>query len=167
MHIYKSIALPSVEYVRLQHLMLTMIGSRTALASILRRKLGSATALPASSSVDDDIAVSGRQVHFKVDGRHDEVRMLTWQPPKRADETDLSLLSPRGLALLGLGPGESVSYGTEGGRTEFLEVERISEGEARTPNQRVKATRASRVVDAKEIVPITVTGNAVKGGMNA
>ena len=59
---YKSMNLPSAEYVRLQQLMLTMIGSRTALASILRRKLSAAA--PVSSTVGSDVALSGRQVDF-------------------------------------------------------------------------------------------------------
>lgn len=120
---YKSMNLPSAEYVRLQQLMLTMIGSRTVLASILRRKLGAAA--PVSSPVGSDVALSGRQVDFKIDGRQSQTGVLTWRPPKRGDATGLSLLSPRGLALLGLVPGETIAYSTESGRTELLEVAEV------------------------------------------
>ncbi len=166
MHIYKSIALPSIEYVRLQHLMLTMIGSRTVLASVLRRKLGSGGPVSASA-VAPYIAVSGRQVHFKIDGQHEEVRVLTWQPQKRGDATNLSLLSPRGLALLGLGPGESISYSTEGGRTEFLEVERVTDGQAAAPDRSVKRIKTPHLGSLADGVHITAPAGAFAGGPNA
>jgi regulator of nucleoside diphosphate kinase len=117
--------LPWVEYRRLQRLMLTMIGGRSAFAAILRRKLGSTSpALP--PSVSQDIAVSGGRVQFKVDGKEADERTLTWRHDERDDARSLSLLSPRGLALLGLSPGSRISYQTEGGRTEHLEVDRVS-----------------------------------------
>ena len=128
---YKSMTLPSAEYVRLQQLMHTMIGSRTVLASILRRKLGAAA--PVSSPVGSDVALSGRQVDFKIDGQQSQTGVLTWRPQKRGDATGLSLLSPRGLALLGLVHGETATYSTESGRTEFLEVVGVAEIPARTP----------------------------------
>jgi hypothetical protein len=118
------ISLPLGDYLRLQRLMRTMIGSRTALASVLRRKLGSANP-KLTSSMPRDRAVSGTRVRFRVDRREPQERLLTWQPPSAGDTGTLSLLSARGLALLGLGPGQSVTYRTQGDRTEFLELERL------------------------------------------
>ena len=165
MHVYKSIALPSFEYARLQNLMLTMIGSRTVLASVLRRKLGSADPVSASD-VAADIAVSGRRVQFRIDGQHSEEGVLTWEPPKRGDTVNLSLRSPRGLAMLGLGPGASVSYVTEGGRTEFLEVERVSEGEVHAADRglsRIKTLHPSGIPDRMRII---ASEGAFAGGQN-
>jgi regulator of nucleoside diphosphate kinase len=170
MHLYKSIALPSFEYARLQHLMLTMIGSRTALASVLRRKLGAGEPVSASA-VAADIALSGREVHFGIDGRHSETRILTWDPQKRGDASNLSLLSPRGLALLGLRPGESVSYHTEGGRTEFLKVERVTDGETHAPAHTVSRTAhtVSRITTPQlpDIPESTRIAGPAEGGPNA
>jgi len=84
--------------------MLTMIGSRTVLAALLRRKLGSSVPAP-SLSLAPDRAVSGKRVRFSVDGGAEDARILTWQPPAFEDRSTLSLLSPRGLALMGLRPG--------------------------------------------------------------
>jgi hypothetical protein len=129
LHYYStSIVLPVEEYARLQRLMLTMIGGRSALASILRRKLGAAT--PVSSALRPDVAVSGREVHFKVDGEQLRSGVLTWAAPKRGDTAALSLLTPRGLALLGLCPGETTAYVTRSGRTEHLELDHVAEGKA-------------------------------------
>jgi transcription elongation GreA/GreB family factor len=69
--------------------------------------------------------MSGSHVHFRVDGRRSHDRILTWQPPQRGDTVHLSLLSPRGLALLGLAAGDSVAYRTDRARTEFLEVDEV------------------------------------------
>ena len=161
-HAYKSIALPITEYRRLQQLMLTMIGSRTALASILRRKLGSARAV--SGAVASSVALSDTRVRYRVDGQHVEERILTWDAPTRSGTTHLSLLSPRGLALLGLCPGESVEYRTERGRTEFLKVEEVS---------LLEKPRTMRVVgrprDILDIAspPFAAPDGAIAGGQHA
>lgn len=138
---YNSIDLPSAEYDQLQNLMLTMIGSRTALASMLRRKLGSAGR--ATSRVSPDVVMSGRRVQFRIDGQQSEARVLSWKPQKRGDPGQLSLLSPRGLALLGLSPGQSISYSTQEGRMEFLEVERVAEVDAPAKTRRTATTQSS------------------------
>ena len=162
MHRYKSLSLPSSEYGRLQHLMLTMIGSRTVLASVLRRKLGSARPVSASD-VAADIAVSGRRVRFRIDGQHSQEGLLTWKPPRRGDTVNLSLRSPRGLALLGLGPGATVSYTTQGGRTEFLEVENVTEDEVNVTDRRASWIKMSGIEADVRAAPSA----AFRGGVNA
>jgi regulator of nucleoside diphosphate kinase len=117
--------LSSTDYARLQRLMLTMIGSRTVLAALLRRKLGASAPAP-SSSLASNRAVSGKRVRFSIDGGRAEECVLTWQPPRSGDRNTLSLLSPRGLALMGLTPGEFLFYRTESDRTEFIRVESVS-----------------------------------------
>lgn len=140
MNTHKSIALPAAEYERLQRLMLTMIGSRSVLASVLRRKLGSARPTR-SFAADRKFATSGIVVSFRVDREHHEHRILSWEPPRQRDTVHLSLLSPRGLALLGLGPGEAIAYRTASGRTEYLEVDRVSAAES--PKRSTNATTSS------------------------
>jgi len=161
---YKSMNLPSAEYIRLQQLMLTMIGSRTVLASVLRRKLGAAT--PVSSPISSDVALSGRKVEFKIDGGQSQTGVLTWRSPKRGDATSLSLLSPRGLALLGLVPGETVIYSTESGRTEFLEVVGVAETAARTPAASTTRDAPPRGTD-RGVTRATSFAEEIHGGANA
>lgn len=112
--------------------MLTMIGRRTTLASVLRRKLGSAAST--QSSATRDVATSGMRVRFRVNRQHAEERILSWEPQKHADDVHLSLLSPRGLALLGLGAGETIAYRKASGRTEFFEIEEVFAAEHQTPS---------------------------------
>jgi transcription elongation GreA/GreB family factor len=155
--------LPSNEYRRLQRLMLTMIGRRTALASVLRRKLGSAgSALPSAAR---DVAVSGKRVRFRVDGQHVEERILGWEPPRRRDTVHLSLLSPRGLALLGLGPGEAIAYRTATGRTEFLAVEQVFAAEPHRPSRNAPSPLRD-ILDVASI-HFTAPDGASPGGQHA
>lgn len=116
--------LSSTDYARLQGLMCTLIGSRTPLAAVLRRKLGSAVIM-LPSDAGPDLVSSGRRVRFTIDGDQSAERALVWQPQKRGDTMNLSLRTPRGLALLGLRIGDSASYQTDNGRTEHLEVEYV------------------------------------------
>lgn len=148
--------LSSHDYARLQGLMCTMIGSRTPLAALLRRKLGSAVVM-LPSDAGPDLVSSGRRVRFSVDGKRPEEATLVWEPQDRGVST-LSLTGPRGLALLGLSIGQSISYQTDRGRTEFLEIDYVFPGigepavlaEA-SPARRVRARSAGRPeVDAVE-----------------
>lgn len=160
------IFLPTSEYRRLQRLMLTMIGRRTALASVLRRKLGAAAPGRSSAPVHD-VATSGTRVRFRVNGQHAEERLLSWEPPKHGDDTvHLSLLSPRGLALLGLGRGETIAYRTASGRTEFLEIEQVSAVETRKPS---RVTAASPLRDILDVASahLTAQNGAISGGQHA
>jgi len=124
--VHPPVTLSSADFARLQRLMLTMIGSKTALAALLRRKLGASVPAP-SSIVSADRAVSGRQVRFSVNRRTAEERVLTWEPYEEGDRKMLSLLSARGLALMGLTPGASIFYRTDGHETEFIRVESVSD----------------------------------------
>jgi len=124
MHDDHATILSSADYARLQGLMCTLIGSRTALAGLLRRKLGSAVVM-LPSDAGPDLAMSGRRVRFTIDGASTGERVLTWDPPKRNTAAYLSLQQPRGLALLGLSIGQSISYETDTGRREFLEVDYV------------------------------------------
>ena len=164
-HSYKSIVLPLAEYVRLQQLMLTLIGSRTVLASILRRKLGAAA--PVASAIRPDLALSGRRVEFRIDGGQYSVATLSWLPQKRGNATSLSLLSPRGLALLGLGPGESIAYTTDSGKTEFLEVIQVAEVKIRVPAGSARPKTAQQVDDTLDLSRPTAPAAETEGATNA
>lgn len=159
-----SIVLPVEDYARLQRLMLTMIGSRSVLASVLRRKLGAAA--PVASAVRPDVAVSGREVHFKVDGEQSLSGMLNWGPPKRGDTAALSLLTPRGLALLGLCPGETFAYVTQGGRTEYLEMDHVVETMARR-DRPMMGLRTRRRGAAGNVHPVVAPAPRMDRAANA
>jgi regulator of nucleoside diphosphate kinase len=160
---HPQIFLPLNEYRRLQRLMHTMIGGKTAFASVLRRKLGSARSVLPSAAARD-VAMSGVRVRFRIDRRGSQDRILTWRPPQRDDRAHLSLLSPRGLALLGLSPGESIFYRTAEDRTELLEVE-----EVRTVDGRETSTDIPRLRDIPGAASLHshASNDAPTGGQHA
>jgi hypothetical protein len=123
MHDYHPTILSADEYDRLQAMMCTMIGARTPLASLLRLKLGSAKVMPITE-IGPDVVTSGRRVRFK-DGRYKlDERTLLWSPVS-GDDDWLLLSTTRGLSLLGLQTGQSISYLTDRRRTEFIRVEYV------------------------------------------
>lgn len=154
--------LPVSEYERLQRLMLTMIGSRSSLAEVLRRKLGAATAVTTDDG-DRDIALSGTRVLFRIDGEWAADQILSWTSPRRTDAAHLWLLLPRGLALLGLRAGQSISYRTQDHRTEFLEIEQV------LPGCPVAAAGSKRTFPDVAVVAATSSGltSDVGGGYHA
>jgi regulator of nucleoside diphosphate kinase len=109
---------------RLQAMMCTMIGARTPLAGLLRQKLGSAVVM-LPTDVGPDVVMAGRRVRFTIDGVRSEERSIIWEPQIRGDRLKLSLRVPRGLALLGLSAGQSISYTTATRRTELLEIDYV------------------------------------------
>ncbi|MGN6685445.1 MAG: hypothetical protein ACTHKD_15690 [Devosia sp.] len=101
-----------------------MIGADTPLASLVRRKLGSAIVM-LECDVGSNVIAPGRRVRFTIDGYRTKERTLTWEPHVRGDRRNVSLLAPTGLALLGLSVGESISYRTATRRIEFIQVDHV------------------------------------------
>lgn len=124
MHAHHPTILSTEDHDRLQAMMCTVIGARTPLAALLRRKLGSAVVMHAGD-IPPDVVTSGSLVRFQADGGPLLERRLLWQEQRRGGSRNLSLHLPRGLALLGLGIGQSIAYRTNGHRTERLEVDYV------------------------------------------
>ncbi len=130
---YTTTLLSADDHDRLQGVLCTMIGGRSPFARLVRQKLAAAAIVP-DEELGPDLVTSGRRIRFSVNGRPSQERTLLWAPPVKGNRRHLSLHSPRGLALLGLRAGESISYITDGRRTEFLEVEEVfDEDEAAVP----------------------------------
>ena len=131
MHDYSPTILSAVDYARLQGMMCTLIGSQTALASLLRRKLD-AVVIMRPDDAGPDVVTSGRSVRFRINDRDRDERKLTWLAASaKVDPSLISLREVRGLALLGLSAGQSIAYGTSDGNGEFLTVERVLSDEDR------------------------------------
>jgi len=148
MHYDHPTLLTAADHARLQGLMCTMIGSRTPLASLVRRKLGSAVLLE-PEDIGADLVTSGRLVRFTIDGEETEERVLTWKPPKRGDTSSMSLLVPRGLALFGLSAGQFIAYPTQGGRTEHIEIKDV-----------LSEIEPAKPLPAREEVAVHLVGSA-------
>lgn len=121
------------DHARLQVLMATLTGRRTPLAELVRRKLGTAV-LILPSELTPDLVTSGRQVRFNLDGVRSEECTLVWSPNERTTGHALSLLIPRGLALLGLSIGQEISFRTDDDRIQSVAIEYV------VPNGHLAAT---------------------------
>jgi regulator of nucleoside diphosphate kinase len=93
-------------------------------AALLRQELGRALIVPPDQAPKYIVRLNSR-VEFidQVSGRRS---MVTLVEPDEADmgENRLSVLDPRGAALLGLRPGDAFSW-TVDGRSQLLTVERV------------------------------------------
>lgn len=105
------------------------------------------------------------RVRFRVNRRHAEERILSWEPQKHGDDV-LSLLSPRGLALLGLGAGDTIAYRTASGRTEFLEIEEVFAAEHRRPSPTTATSPLRDILDVAS-AHSTAPEGAITGGQHA
>ena len=91
---------------------------------------------------------------------------LSWDSPSRVDTLHLSLLSPRGLALLGLGLGQTIAYRTATGRTEFLQIDQVSAVE-KDKSARNAATSPLRDILDVASTHLTAPNGAISGGQYA
>jgi hypothetical protein len=124
MHDHQPTILSTRDHDRLQAMMCVMIGARTPLASLVRHKLGSAIVM-LPSDIAPDVVAPGRRIRFTIDGYRTKERTLKWESQVRGDRWNLSLQGARGLALLGLSVGASISYRTATRRTEFIEIDHV------------------------------------------
>ena len=124
MHDHHPTIISTRDHDRLQALMCGLIGARTPLAGLVRHKLGSAVVM-LPSDIGSDVVAPGRRVRFTIDGYQTKERWLTWRPPVRGDRWNVSLQVARGLALLGLSVGASISYRTATRRTEFIQIDHV------------------------------------------
>lgn len=124
MYDYHPTLLAADDHGRLRGLMATLIGGRSPLAALVRRKLGTAVSV-LRSDVAPDLVTSGLRVRFKVNGVRTEDRTLVWNLNQGTTTPALSLLRPSGLALLGLSIGQSISFQNSHRKTETVLIEYV------------------------------------------
>ena len=136
MQIHHPTTLTADDHAMLERLMCTLSGSQDPIAALLRRKLETAVILH-PQAYSDDLVTSNRRVRYSVNGAQETEHLLTWDKPEAADAAAISLQQPRGLALLGLRKGQSISFPTETG----IETAEIT-GVYPVPGRRAEAAPA-------------------------
>ncbi|MBB4053578.1 transcription elongation GreA/GreB family factor/uncharacterized protein YjiS (DUF1127 family) [Devosia subaequoris] len=124
MQINHPTTLTADDHVMLARFMRALSESEKSLAAMARRKLETAVILHPQAAADDLVS-SGRRVRYCVNGAIEAEHALTWDLPKTAAASAISLRRPLGLALLGLRTGQSVAFPTEAG-IETVEVIGVS-----------------------------------------
>lgn len=112
------------DHAQLERLMCTLTGRRSQLAALVRRKLETAVII-VPHEAPADLVTSGRQVRYSVDGTQEAEGILSWDRPMAGDQFTLFIQEARGLALLGLRVGQSISVSTDG-EIETIAVEEVS-----------------------------------------
>lgn len=112
------------DHTQLERLMCTLTGSKSPLAAMVRRKLESAVIVHFQDA-DKDLVTSGRRVRYSIDGAREAERILSWDRPIFGDESTICIQDLRGLALLGLRAGQSISISGNSG-IETIEVEKVT-----------------------------------------
>lgn len=96
----------------------------TAIARLLRRKLAHAR-VSFREDIAPCIATINSRVEFRADDGPAQASMLTFGGESALPGAALSVSTLRGLALLGLTEGQSITIDRPDGRTEVLRLERI------------------------------------------
>lgn len=94
------------------------------LVELLRRKLASAQVV-FSNEADADVVTLNCRVVFSVDGGSPHTRVVTQGPIEGMVGLTIPITVPRGLALLGLRKGQSISVDCGRGVTETVRVDDI------------------------------------------
>ena len=75
--------------------------------------------------VPDDVVRMGSTVTFKSDDGHTRTLKLVYPADESLDEHRLSVMTPVGAALIGLGTGQSISWTARDGKHHRLTVTKV------------------------------------------
>lgn len=101
-----------------------------AFLRLLRRKLTSAT-IVFEDDLDDAVAAIGRRVEFQIDGAVIDSCILSNDEGAAQSRLKLPITTMRGLALLGLCAGTSITIERADGGGERLHLSKVYRGPAR------------------------------------
>jgi regulator of nucleoside diphosphate kinase len=119
------ITITASDYCRLRSLARRALSERHPVGDFLFSELGRAE-IAKDSELSKDHVRMGAWVTFRTDWRWDtERRLLVYPDDYRRSETQLSVLSPVGAALVGLPIGTWMPYRTGDGRTHVVRAESI------------------------------------------
>lgn len=120
-----SIIVNDIDFERLTQLATSSLGRFPEVAEELLVELDRAEIVPALEIADNVVRI-GSLITFEADGG--AVRQVRLVYPAEADiaEGKVSILTPIGTALLGLSPGQSITWKARDGREHELRVTSVS-----------------------------------------
>ncbi len=119
------IIVSNADYERLTDLANASMGrvpevAQELLAEMDRAKIVDEKAVPA------DVVRMGSTVTFKQDDGHVRTLKLVYPADESLDEHRISVMTPVGAALIGLGTGQSISWTARDGKHHRLTVEKVT-----------------------------------------
>jgi regulator of nucleoside diphosphate kinase len=119
------IVVSEADYERLTNLAAAIEERAPEVAGVLQAEMDRARVVPADS-FPADVVQMGSTVEFRSDSG--EERRVTLVYPGEADlaQGRISILTPIGAALIGLSPGQSITWAARDGRRRHLTVLRVA-----------------------------------------
>lgn len=118
------IGIPHVDHTRLQRLAETLARRNADLANQLFQELERAEILP--DNTDRAIVRMGSTLDYVAEGGDARTVTLVFPQDEDISEGRISVLTPVGVALIGLAVGDAMDWQTRDGRTQRLKVTRIA-----------------------------------------
>lgn len=100
------------------------IGRDETIRAILQRKIARATVM-FRDDIAADVATLNSRVAYRVDDGPQETRIIAHDDMRGLVGSILPITNPRGLALLGLAEGQSMTIARPGGGRETLTLQRV------------------------------------------
>jgi len=119
-----SCQLTTKDYTILEVMLERHAGRDETLAGLLRRKLAHAL-VTFRDDIPADVVTLSSRVTYRVDGGPAETRIVAHDDMRGLVGMLLPITHPRGLALLGLAEGQSISLRKEDGSRETLTVQEV------------------------------------------
>lgn len=136
------------------------------LAPFIRRKLDQAVVV-FRDDIPANVVTLNSRVSYRVDEGEAETRIISHDELRGLVGFTLPITHPRGLALLGLQEGQSITIATDDGGSETLSVEQVlfqpeTAGRKMTESRRVGG--GLRLVYDADALPVAVSGREIVDG---
>jgi regulator of nucleoside diphosphate kinase len=119
------IIVSNADYERLTDLANASMGRLPEVAQELLAEMDRAK-IVAEDAVPADVVRMGSTVTFKQDDGHVRTLKLVYPADESLDEHRISVMTPVGAALIGLGVGQSISWTARDGKNHRLTVTKVS-----------------------------------------
>lgn len=136
------IAISRTDHVRLQRLAETLSRTNADLADLLFAELVRAEVLPDEDTTREVVRM-GSTLEYETTGGDKRIVTLVFPGEEDIAAGKVSILTPIGIALIGLSTGDAISWSSLGGRTHQLTVTRIEDGSARPVRPQAATRKAS------------------------
>lgn len=134
------------------------LSTDATMAQLIRRKLDTAVVV-FRDDVPVDIVTLNSRVSYRIGDGEAETRIISHDQLRGLVGFTLPITHPRGLALLGLHEGQSITIPVNGGGAETMIVERIlfqPESAGRKMTESRRAGRRLRLVYDADALPVAV-----------
>ena len=118
---FKEFTFTNKDYATLATMLPQCLWDEQTLVTLLRRKLSRASVVP-SNEIPSTVVTMNSRVTFRVNDSQEHTRVIILNDTDRLVGMTLPVTSKRGLALLGMSEGQTVTLNEPNGRCETITV---------------------------------------------